>query len=130
MKLLSPNDTKEVKLDLLKSAYISSEDKSKKPRGQIVLELKYAPFREDIDYFSGPLNSYRKNENGIDTISDKSSPGGAGLLMVTVYGAQDVEGSRHNNPFVLIIFRGEKRKSKVSFLLNMLFISSFARMRV
>lgn len=112
LKLLSPNETKEVTLDLLKSMNIS-EDKSKKQRGQIVLELTYAPFKDDIDHFSGPLSPYMKKESGIDTKSGNSSPGGAGLLMVTVYGAQDVDGSRHNNPYVSIILRGEKRKSRI-----------------
>lgn len=113
LKHLTPNETKEVTLDLLKSINIS-EDKSKKQRGQIVLELTYAPFKDDIDLFSGPLSPYMRKKSGIDTKSGNSSPRGAGLLMVTVYGAQDVEGSRHNNPYVSIILRGEKRKSKVN----------------
>lgn len=113
LKHLTPNETKEVTLDLLKSINIS-EDKSKKQRGQIVLELTYAPFKDDIDHFSGPLSPYMRKKSGIGTKSGDSSPRGAGLLMVTVYGAQDVEGSRHNNPYVSIILGGEKRKSKVN----------------
>ncbi|OIT31322.1 PREDICTED: synaptotagmin-3 [Nicotiana attenuata] len=112
LKLLQPNETKEFTLDLLKNSSISVAH-DKKQRGQIVVELTYAPFREDTDGMSGPLNSFSWKENGLETISGNDSPRGAGLLFVTVQGAKDVEGSRHNNPYVVIFFRGEKRKSKM-----------------
>lgn len=113
LKLLVPNETKELTLDLLKSTDIT-DPHTKKSRGQIVLELRYAPFREDSVLFSGPLDRFNRKASRTDSASSNESYSGAGLLMVTVYGAEDVEGSRHNNPYVLIIFRGEKRKSKVS----------------
>ncbi|XP_016454561.1 synaptotagmin-3 isoform X1 [Nicotiana tabacum] len=112
LKLLIPNETKEFTLDLVKSSSISVAH-DKKQRGQIVVELTYAPFREDTDGMSGPLNSFSWKENGLEMISGNDSPRGAGLLFVTVQGAKDVEGSRHNNPYVVIFFRGEKRKSKM-----------------
>ncbi|XP_071934891.1 synaptotagmin-3-like isoform X1 [Coffea arabica] len=112
LKLLNANETKELTLDLLKSTDITDLH-NKKQRGQIVLELRYAPFREDSASFSGPLDRFSRKASIIDTKSSNESYSGAGLLSVTVYGAEDVEGSRHNNPYALIIFRGEKRKSKM-----------------
>ncbi|KAL6545345.1 hypothetical protein OROGR_009219 [Orobanche gracilis] len=107
LKLLIPNEPKQVTLDLLKDTNIS-DPRNKKQRGQILLELTYAPFREDSDGVSGILlDSYIRK----DSLLDREM--GAGLLLVTVQGAYDVEGSRHNNPYVLIIFRGETKKSKM-----------------
>ncbi|KAF5947382.1 hypothetical protein HYC85_013339 [Camellia sinensis] len=112
LKLLTPNETKEFVLDLLKHTGIS-DPHDKKHRGQIVLELTYDPFKEG-DEFSGPLDGgYGRMESGIHRASENDSPGGAGLLLVTVCGAEDVEGERHNNPYALVLFRGERRKSKV-----------------
>lgn len=112
LKKLTPNEPKEVTLDLLKDTSVS-DPTSKKPRGQIMLELIYAPFRED-EGFSGRLDSITRKDSVVDRASSNLvSPTGAGLLLVTVQGARDVEGSRHNNPYVLVIFRGETKKSKV-----------------
>ncbi|PSR98893.1 Synaptotagmin-3 like [Actinidia chinensis var. chinensis] len=113
LKLLTPTEAKEFTLDLLKNTSIS-EPQNKKQRGQIVVELTYDPFKEDNEEFSGTLDSgYVRKESGIDRASGNESPGGAGLLLVTVHGAEDVEGERHNNPYALILLRGEKKKSKM-----------------
>lgn len=115
LKMLVPNEAKEVTLDLLKDTGVS--DVGKKQRGQLFLELTYAPFREDNDSFSGILDGYSKKDSVMDrALSNISTTGASGLLLVTVQGAQDVEGSRHNNPYALIIFRGETKKSKVVFI--------------
>ncbi|XP_057798945.1 synaptotagmin-3 isoform X1 [Salvia miltiorrhiza] len=112
LKMLMPNEAKQVTLDLLKDTGIS--DVNKKQRGQLFLELTYAPFREDNDSFSGILDGYSRKDSVMDrALSNISTTGAAGLLLVTVQGAQDVEGSRHNNPYALIIFRGETKKSKM-----------------
>ncbi|KAI3458968.1 hypothetical protein Pfo_015631 [Paulownia fortunei] len=112
LKLLTPNEPEEVILDLLKDTSVT-DPSNKKQRGQISLELTYAPFREDHDGFSGRLDSYTRKDSVIDRVPSNISPTGAGLLLVTVQGAEDVEGSRHNNPYVLIIFRGETKRSKM-----------------
>ncbi|KAL3520719.1 hypothetical protein ACH5RR_018868 [Cinchona calisaya] len=112
LKLLNPNETKELTLDLLKSTDITHTH-NKKQRGQIVLELRYAPFKEDTVLFSGSLDGFNRKASKTHSTSSNESYSGAGLLMVTVYGAEDVEGAHHTNPYVLIIFRGEKRKSKM-----------------
>ncbi|CAK9136102.1 unnamed protein product [Ilex paraguariensis] len=111
LKLLTPHETKEFTLDLLKNTGISYPHE-KKHRGQIVLELTYAPFREDNDCFSGLLDGFVRKESVGDRASGNDSFSGAGLLLVTVHGAEDVEGKHHNNPYALILFRGEKKKSK------------------
>ncbi|XP_075499125.1 synaptotagmin-3-like [Primulina tabacum] len=112
LKLLTPNVPTEATLDLLKDTSISAPH-SKKLRGQILLELTYAPFREDLRIFSGILEGYGRKDSITDGASGNGSPKGAGLLLLSVQGAHDVEGSRHNNPYVLIIFRGETKKSKM-----------------
>lgn len=114
LKMLAPNETKEVTLDLLKDTSImQSNAGNKKQRGQLFLELTYAPFREDNDSFSGLLDGYSRKDSEMDRAISNISTSGAGLLLVTVQAAQDVEGSRHNNPYVLVIFRGETKKSKM-----------------
>ncbi|KAL6977208.1 Synaptotagmin-3 [Sarracenia purpurea var. burkii] len=113
LKLLTPNETKEFTLDLLKNTSIS-DHQEKKPRGKVVVELTYDPFKEDSDEFSGPLEAgYGRKDSGIDRATGNESPNGAGLLLVTVYGAEDVEGERYNNPYAVVLFRGERKKSKM-----------------
>ncbi|KAL2548856.1 Synaptotagmin-3 [Forsythia ovata] len=112
LKLLTPNETKELILDLLKNTSIT-DPQNKKQRGQITVELTYAPFRDDLESFSSCLDGIARNDSQLNRASSSVSPKGAGLLLLTVQGAQDVEGSRHNNPYVLVIFRGERKKSKM-----------------
>ncbi|KAJ7970451.1 synaptotagmin-3 [Quillaja saponaria] len=112
LKLLSPYEKKEFTLDLLKDTNIS-DLQSKKRRGQIMLELTFVPFKEDSSKFSEPLDEYARKESGISRISDDEALDGAGLLSVLVQGAAEVEGERHNNPYALVLFRGEKKKTKM-----------------
>lgn len=113
LKLLTPNDTKAMKLDLLKDTTKESSQ-NKKRRGQIEVELTFVPFKEDSCKFSGALDSNGRKDSGIDRASDDNVVGGAGLLSVIVHGAEDVEGKRHNNPNAIVLFRGERKKTKVS----------------
>lgn len=113
LKMLIPNEPKEVTLDLLKDTSATPDPHNKKQRGQLFLELNYAPFREDNESFSGLLDSFSRKDSIMDRAPSNICTTGAGLLLVTVQGAQDVEGSRHNNPYVVLIFRGETKKSKV-----------------
>ncbi|XP_061985799.1 synaptotagmin-3-like isoform X1 [Populus nigra] len=112
LKVLTPRETKDFTLDLLKHTNIS-DSRDKKQRGQIVVELTYVPFREDSIKFSGPLDG-----NGeMGSVSGRSTPeeaplSGAGLLSVMVQGAEDVEGKRHHNPYALVLFRGERKRTK------------------
>ena len=110
LKVLKPNETKELTLDLLKNTNIADPLK-KQQRGQIMLEMTYAPFKEDSEVLSGTLNSPVPKENGVG--SGGETPSGAGVLLVTVQGAEDVEGEHHNNPYAMVVFRGEIKKTKV-----------------
>ncbi|KAF8395245.1 hypothetical protein HHK36_019187 [Tetracentron sinense] len=112
LSLLTPHENKEFTLDLLKNTN-PNDSQNKKRRGQIVVEMTFDTFREENDRFSGPLDGFGRKESGVDRASEDLSSSGAGLLLVTVQGAEDVEGKRHNNPYALIIFRGEQKKTKV-----------------
>ncbi|KAK9913216.1 hypothetical protein M0R45_037039 [Rubus argutus] len=123
LKTLIPLEMKEFKLDLLKDTNVATDFQSKKQRGQLVVELKFVPFKEERGRFSGPLDlleskEHGSNESGINEVSSSSDCGtngstfsGAGLLSVMIQGAEDVEGRCHNNPYALILFRGEKKKT-------------------
>lgn len=122
LKTLTPLEMKEFKLDLLKDTNVATDFQSKKQRGQLVVELKFVPFKEERVRFSGPLDLLEPKENGINEVSSSSDYGtsgstlsGAGLLSVMIQGAEDVEGRCHNNPYALILFRGEKKKTTVKF---------------
>ncbi|XP_044509247.1 synaptotagmin-3-like [Mangifera indica] len=114
LKLLTPHETKEFTLDLLKHSNIT-DPKDKTQRGQIVVELTYVPFKEDSSKFSTALSEkYSGKDIRINQSFSMNEEilGGAGLLSVVVQGAEDVEGEHHNNPYALVLFRGEKKKTK------------------
>ena len=106
LKVLTAHETTKFTLDLLKHTNIS-DPQDKKQRGQIVVELTFVPFKQDSIKFIEPL------DRGSDKSSDEVKLSGAGLLSVVVQGAEDVEGENHNNPYALVLFRGEKKKTKV-----------------
>ncbi|KAJ6432875.1 hypothetical protein OIU84_019999 [Salix udensis] len=115
LKVLTHRETKEFTLDLLRHTNIS-DSQDKKKRGQIVLELTYVPFRVDSIEFSGPLGGNDGRGRGSasgKSSSDDESLSGAGLLLVNVQGAEDVEGKHHRNPYALVLFRGERKKTKM-----------------
>ena len=116
LKLLTPNETKEFKLDLVKNTNVN-DPQNKKRRGQLVVELTYVPFRTDSIKINENGDGYENMENGKGGALTEEALGGAGLLLVTIQGAEDVEGEHHSksNPYALIHFRGEKRKTKVNF---------------
>ncbi|XP_017188135.2 synaptotagmin-3-like isoform X2 [Malus domestica] len=113
LKQLTPHETKEFKLDLLKDTSISNSP-NKKQRGQLVVELAFVPFKEDKSRFSGPIDAaHTRNESGIDMSMSSlgGTLGGAGLLSVIIQGAENVEGKYHNNPYAILLFRGEQKKT-------------------
>ncbi|KAI4346323.1 hypothetical protein L6164_007230 [Bauhinia variegata] len=111
LKLLAPYETKPFTLDLLKDTNI--EHPNKKHRGQIMVELTFIPFKEDSIKFSGRLEGSGRKENGSDSISDDEIQDGAGLLSVLIQEAAEVEGKHHNNPYAVVLFGGEKRRTKM-----------------
>ncbi|PON67978.1 Synaptotagmin-like mitochondrial-lipid-binding domain containing protein [Trema orientale] len=112
LKLLTPNTTKEFTLDLVKNTNVN-DPQNRKRRGQLVVELTYVPFRTDSINIHENGDGYESMENGNARTSDEGAFGGAGVLLVTIQGAEDVEGEHHSNPYALILFRGEKRKTKM-----------------
>ncbi|XP_057983474.1 synaptotagmin-3-like isoform X3 [Malania oleifera] len=112
LKYLSPCETKKFTLDLLKIT-VYNDPQNKKPRGQIVVEMAYNPFREDNKGYIAPLDASASEANTVKRKSRDKSFHGAGLLLVNVQGAEDVEGKHQTNPYALIHFRGEQRKTQI-----------------
>ncbi|KAL8130617.1 hypothetical protein V2J09_019772 [Rumex salicifolius] len=111
---LMPHEMKELTLDLLKNIH-KKDSHSKKPRGKLVLEATYEPFRYESESFRSQSDKLEKKFSRLESIasSNNSSVGEAGALSVNVIGAEDVEGANHTNPYAEIIFRGERRRTKV-----------------
>ncbi|CAI9098010.1 OLC1v1034557C1 [Oldenlandia corymbosa var. corymbosa] len=110
LRLLTAYEKKEFTLDLLNSTD-PNDPHNKKPRGQIMLEITFVPFLEDSKKFTevieyGGSRSLRMEVPKEDNLS------GAGLLLVTIISAKDVEGRKHTNPYAVITLNGEKRKTK------------------
>ncbi|XP_022943990.1 synaptotagmin-1-like isoform X5 [Cucurbita moschata] len=104
LKDLPPDEVKVLTLDLRKKVDSGGTD-NEKDRGQLVVELKYKPLKEE------------EMSRGFDEMHEvpkapEGTPAGGGLLVVIVHEAEDVEGKHHTNPFVRIYFRGDKRKTK------------------
>lgn len=114
LKILEPYETKELKLELLKNTNIN-DHQNKKPRGQLVVELTFTPFREESSKFSSRLDLCQSmaSQNEREIVHD-DFVGGAGLLSIKIQGATNVEGKRHSNPYAVTHFRGEKKKTKVT----------------
>ncbi|XP_021289596.1 synaptotagmin-3-like isoform X3 [Herrania umbratica] len=113
LRLLAPHETQEFSLDLVKNTN-PNDPQNKKPRGQLVVQMTFNPFKEDYERFSGPLDRYASNESGVGRLpKHDGSICGAGLLSVILQRAEGVEGKYHNNPYAVIIFKGEKKKSKL-----------------
>lgn len=112
LKQLIPHETKTFTLDLLKNTNIN-DPHNKKPRGQLVLELTFDPFKLESDSFngSGELGSKR---NSIEReVADESSLCEAGALLILVIQAEDLEAGEHRiNAYAQILFRGGKRRTK------------------
>ncbi|CAN0909224.1 SYT3 [Linum grandiflorum] len=103
LKTITPQEPKHLTLDLLKSTG-ASDPRDKRQRGQLMIELTLVPFKED----SSLSGHSRKASGDVD-----DSLNGPSLLSVRVQSAVDVEGHNHNNPYATVLFRGERRKTKV-----------------
>ncbi|CAI9780170.1 unnamed protein product [Fraxinus pennsylvanica] len=109
LNILIPYEKKEFTLNLLNSMD-SDDPHNKQPRGQITAETTFVPFLEDSKKFCGTTD--HEQNGSFHDASEKVSLIGSGLLLVTIIGAKDVEGKNHNNPHAMILFRGDKRKTK------------------
>ncbi|GAY63251.1 hypothetical protein CUMW_224110 [Citrus unshiu] len=111
LRSLTPNETKELTLDLVKNTN-PNDPQDKKCRGQLVVELTCSLFREESKRLSGPLDRFERKESEVGKATEYVYLG-AGLLLVTVEGAKDLEGKHHNNPYAVVICRGEQKKTKM-----------------
>ncbi|KAA3468100.1 synaptotagmin-1-like isoform X1 [Gossypium australe] len=105
LKDLTPDEPKLMTLELVKKKDTNDAQKDKS-RGQLVVELTYKPFKEEE-----LPKSFQQTKTLLVRAPD-NTPDGGGMLVVIVHEAEDVEGKHHNNPYVRILFRGEKRKTK------------------
>ncbi|CBI32744.3 unnamed protein product, partial [Vitis vinifera] len=112
LRLLTPNMTKQFTLDLLKNTN-PNDPHNKKYRGKIVVEMTFNPFKEDSERFSGLLNEHMRNDSGGERATEDVPSSGAGLLLVVIQGAEHVEGKHHNNPYAIILFKGERKNTKL-----------------
>lgn len=110
LKLLAPHEKKEFTLNLLKNTN-PNDIHNKKQRGKIMVELTFIPFKEENE---GPLDQGHVRKESLEKAPEDTPLYGAGLLLITVLGAEDVEGKHHTNPCALILFRGEQKKTKVN----------------
>ena len=115
LRLLTPHETKEFTLNLVKNTN-PNDPHNKKWRGKLVVELTFKPFKEDNEQFSGHLNVYGSRGNIVGKASEDVYLHQAGLLLVLLQGAKDVEGKHHNNPYALVNFGGEQKKTKVNII--------------
>ncbi|KAG1353925.1 synaptotagmin-3 [Cocos nucifera] len=110
LRLLTPHETKTFTVDLLKNLN-PNDSQNKRNRGQLVVELTFDPFKEENARLSDTLDGDFKHSIISRASHDISSNGG--VLSVTIESAENVEGKHHNNPYALILFRGEKKKTKM-----------------
>lgn len=119
LTLISPHEPKEFTLNLVKNQNLN-DPHNKKPRGQLTVELSYHPLKEDSHRLSGPLERHESQSSESEVIErpkeEASQNCQAGLLLVTIQGAEDVEGKHHTNPYALVLFRGEEKKTEVRLL--------------
>ncbi|KAL6873706.1 hypothetical protein ACP4OV_013788 [Aristida adscensionis] len=106
LRSLTPYESKLFTLDLLKSMN-PNDPHNKKNRGKLIVELTLDLFREDNSRTSVTSDG----EGNASLRKDICSNGG--VLLVSVEDAEDVEGKRHTNPYAVVLFRGEQRKTKV-----------------
>ena len=118
LRLLTPYESKLFTLDLVRSMN-PNDPHNKKNRGQLIVELTFDPFREDNSRTSVALDG-----EGNASIREGNSESSGGVLLVSVENAEDVEGKQHTNPYAEVLFRGERKKTKVTLL------NSFANVTV
>uniref|UniRef100_A0A803M6C6 Uncharacterized protein n=1 Tax=Chenopodium quinoa TaxID=63459 RepID=A0A803M6C6_CHEQI len=111
---LTPHEAKVFTLDLLKSFDVN-DSPDKKPRGQLVVELTFDPFKLESESFAAPGDEMMSKQNSLSkSLSNASITSEGGALLVSVISAKDVEGEHHTNPYAQIVFRGEKKKTMES----------------
>ncbi|CAN8237312.1 unnamed protein product [Cochlearia groenlandica] len=118
LKKIKPGEKKAFNLDLIKNSNVAIDSKNKKQRGRLELDLRYVPFREEsMRSRTESQDEYKRKQSCRDKKSSEDDDeflGRAGLLSVAIQSAKDVEGKKkHTNPYALVLFRGEKKKTKM-----------------
>ncbi|VFQ82990.1 unnamed protein product [Cuscuta campestris] len=103
LKDLTPDETKTMTLDLLKTMD-PNDVQNNKSRGQITMELTYKPLKGEDEVKDISESATNKAPEG--------TPPEGGMLTVIIHGAEDVEGKHQTNPYAQITFKGEERKTK------------------
>lgn len=105
LKELTPDEPKVITLELLKNMD-PSDVQNEKPRGQLVVEVLFKPFKNE------QIPDEKEDQNDVQK-APEGTPSSGGLLVISVHEAQDVEGKHHTNPYVRLLFRGEEKRTKV-----------------
>ncbi|KAG2608061.1 synaptotagmin-3-like isoform X2 [Panicum virgatum] len=108
LRLLTPYESKLFTLDLVRSMN-PNDPHNKKNRGQLIVELTFDPFRED----NSRTSVMTLDGEGNASIREGNGESSGGVLLVSVENAEDVEGKQHTNPYAEVLFRGERKKTKV-----------------
>ncbi|KAK3134401.1 hypothetical protein QOZ80_6AG0548600 [Eleusine coracana subsp. coracana] len=108
LRLLAPHESKLFTLDLLRSMN-PNDPQNRKNRGKLVVELTFDPFRDD----SGRTSEASDDGEGNASLTRRDIPCGGGVLLVSLESAEDVEGKRQTNPYAVVLYKGEQRKTKV-----------------
>jgi len=111
LRLLTPYESKLFTLDLVRSMN-PNDPHNKKNRGQLIVELTFDPFRED----NSRTGVMTLDGEGNASIREGNGESSGGVLLVSVENAEDVEGKQHTNPYAEVLFRGERKKTKVTLL--------------
>lgn len=108
LKKINPGEKKVFNLDLIKNSNIVMDVPEKKQRGKLELDLRYVPFRDESLKYRNDVQDEKSSEDDDEFLSN------AGLLSVAIQSAKDVEGKKiYTNPYALVLFRGEKKRTKV-----------------
>lgn len=116
LQKINPGEKKVFNLDLIKNSNVVMDSGDKKKRGRLELDLRYVPFREEsLKSRNENQDDYQRKESRDEKSSeDDDFLSHAGLLSVAIQSAKDVEGKKkHSNPYAVVLFRGEKKKTKV-----------------
>ncbi|OEL22142.1 Synaptotagmin-3 [Dichanthelium oligosanthes] len=108
LRLLTPYESKQFELDLVRSMN-PNDAQNKKNRGKLIVELTFDPFRED----NSRTSLASDGEGNASVRREGEGESSSGVLLVSVENAEDVEGKQHTNPYAEVLFRGERKKTKV-----------------
>lgn len=102
---ITPEVPKTLMVNLLRNMD-PNDVQNDKSRGQVILEVTYKPFK-GVD-----IEKEVTDNSGMLEKAPEGTLSGGGLPLV-IHEAQDLEGKHHTNTYVRLLFKAEKRKTKV-----------------